>query len=60
MKKVFLFLAVAAIFVACGPKATKVEAEPIVIEEEVIIDEPTFECDSIAVDSTAVLEVVSE
>ena len=59
MKKVFLFLAVAAIFVACGPKAAKVEADPVV-EEEVIIDEPTFECDSIAVDSTAVLEVVSE
>ena len=59
MNKVFLFLAVAAVFVACGPKATKVEAEPIQIDEEVIFDEPTFEDDSLTVeiDSIAVLEI---
>jgi len=52
MKKLFLFFAVAAMFIACGPKAQQEAEEDAIIGEEVILDEEASECDG----STAVIE----
>lgn len=51
MKKVFLFLAVAAIFAACAPKATE-ETTPA--EDSVVIEQ----VDTVAVVDTAAVDTV--
>ena len=48
MKKVFLFLAVAAIFAACAPKATE-EATPM--EDSVVVVDTVVVLDTVAVDT---------
>jgi hypothetical protein len=53
MKKVFAIIAVAAMFVACAPKAQP-EAEPIV--EETVIEEVVDS--SLVADSTVVVETI--
>ncbi len=54
MKKVILFFAVAAIFVACAPKAAESTEEVVdtVAVEEVVVEEVV---DSAVVDSAAVV-----
>ena len=51
MTKVFLFLAVAAIFASCAPKATE---EATVVEDSVIVEQ----VDTVAVVDTAAVDSV--